>query len=144
MWTFTDFGFFSAVRSKEDPNKLIVRARAREDLEQLILRYGSFLKLTNNDIIVKEGTDYGFRIVVDPQAWGIVLSKSCQEIDYDNFKDAVKNRMGVTRANVYSDVWMALLDIQYPKQKYVLNMPIAMSYSKDNNRTPTKICPEEK
>ena len=35
MWIFTTQGFYSAVEHREDPDRLIVRARTREDIEAL-------------------------------------------------------------------------------------------------------------
>lgn len=141
MWTFTNFGFFSAVRSRDDASKLIVRARAKQDLVSLIDRFGTFLKLSENDIIETQVADYRYRIIVDSTAWGIVLSKCCQDIDYYNFKDDVKAKMGKDRANVYSQVWYALLELQFQGQKYFLNNSSHESYDDNNNRAPTKNMP---
>ena len=35
MWLITTQGFYSAVEHREDPERLIVRARTREDIEAL-------------------------------------------------------------------------------------------------------------
>ncbi len=35
MWIFSTQGFYSAVEHREDPERIIVRCRTREDLEAL-------------------------------------------------------------------------------------------------------------
>ena len=72
MWLFTKHGFYSAVCARQgdgshgqpvDPDRIMVRARVRSQLEALKERFSDLLA----DCEIKEfaGTDYAFRIFVD-------------------------------------------------------------------------------
>lgn len=102
MWVLTPRGFFSVVQDRNDADRLLVRARAREDLERL----GDVLP--GIEPIGGEGTDYPWRVWVDRREWLSVLEHMCEEINYGNFKNAVAARQGATRAAIYGDVWTTL------------------------------------
>lgn len=104
MWLFTDFGFFSAVQHRDEPTKVMVRARARADLQALLDR-NSFVG--DVDIVTTRAADYPYRIVMDKSTWSEVASRAASNVDYDNFKWAVANRQGWGRADAYHHVWHA-------------------------------------
>ena len=56
--------------------------------------------------------DYGYRAVVPRERWSAGLVLLAAEIDYDNFKNAVAERQGYDRADVYHRVWFALTELQ--------------------------------
>ena len=106
MWLVTTRGFYSVVENHDDPDGLLVRARVRGDLESLAdLIRGLEVEETPD-------RDYRFRASVARDAWGIAAGELGREIDYPNFKDAVAERQGSSRAHVYSGVWGILLELQ--------------------------------
>lgn len=103
----TKFGFFSAVQ-KDGEERLTIRARAREDLERLRAAH-----LPNmGEIIEGVGTDYKYRAHASHEEFARAMRDAVQDIDYSNFKNAVKKEMGAERANVYANVWSVLRKIE--------------------------------
>lgn len=114
MWLITPFGFFSVVRKPTDvrTGTLTVRARVRADLEQLKARY-----LPELGAISESGvTDYRCRAVAPQSAVAQAMARLVTELDYDNFKNAVAQRQGQARANLYHDVWSVLYELQRKPQ----------------------------
>ena len=109
MWLITTRGFYSVVEHRDDPDVLLVRARAREDLEAL-----SPL-IPDLEIVEHAGSDYRFRASVARGDWQEVLEQLTAEIDYGNFKNAVATRVGRERAATYGDVWGTLMRLQYKR-----------------------------
>ena len=107
MWLFTSLGFFSVVAHRDDPDTLLIRARARDDLEALRDRHLPDLELHEN-----AGSDYRWRAFVARDEWQIVAANLTAEIDYPNFKDAVAARQGHRRADLYHDVWATMYRLQ--------------------------------
>lgn len=112
MWLFTTRGFYSAVENPTDHSQLIVRARARKDLEALRdLIPGLKIQATPK-------RDYQFRIVVTKDVWASVVAKITSEIEYPNFKDAVHHMPGGDeRSRIYGSVWATLLDIAWGRTR---------------------------
>lgn len=109
MWVFTEIGFFSATRYLEAEEPTIqVRARAREDLENLIR--GHLTRVP--EILEWEGRDYPYRILISQHEWASALTQIALLTDYSNFKDRVKKRQGSTRASWYMRVWEAMYDLE--------------------------------
>ena len=106
MWVTTTRGFFSVVAHRDQPEMVLVRARAREDLESLAEVTGPL------EIETTPERDYGYRAVVPRERWSAGLVLLAAEIDYDNFKNAVAERQGYDRADVYHRVWFALTELQ--------------------------------
>lgn len=107
MWIFTTLGFFSVVAHRDDEAALLVRARVRGDLEALRDRH-----LAGHDILEWEGSDYRFRLVASRDDWARVAGELGAGIDYANFKDAVAEGQGESRARLYSRVWQAMFALQ--------------------------------
>lgn len=107
MWIFTTLGFFSVVAHRDDDAMVLVRARAREDLEALRDRH-----LAGHDILEWEGSDYRFRLLASRDDWARVAGELAAGIDYANFKDAVGERQGASRARLYSRVWQTMFALQ--------------------------------
>jgi hypothetical protein len=110
MWLVTTFGFYSVVRKTWDrgPDTLTVRARARQDLETLRDKYLPTL----GEIAEDESADYRFRAQAPREDVARACADAVRDIDYDNFKAAIAERMGWARERVYHDAWRAFLAIQ--------------------------------
>ena len=102
MWVLTTRGFFSVVQDREDPTRVLVRARVGADLDRLreILPH---LETWRDDT-----ADYRWRARARPAEWAYALGVMAGELDYHNFKDAVAERQGKRRARIYEDVWTTL------------------------------------
>jgi hypothetical protein len=113
MWLITQDGFFSVTAydprrggaRRDSDDLLIVRARARDDLE----RIGAWIGI---DILETPRADYPFRVVTSRQAWVNYLSHATTGIDYFNFKDRVSERLGSDRHDVLMSVWSSLRRLQ--------------------------------
>ena len=124
MWTATTKGFFSAVQHRDDTSLLVVRTRDHADAERLAAWYAAWLNdmekfdptatpnLPLPVITSYEWSDYPWRVIMPRTAWGAFLAESVEDLDYGNFKDAVKDRQGKERAQVYSGVWSVLLRLE--------------------------------
>ncbi len=122
MWIFTRYGFFSAVCARQgdgqhnrpvDPDRIMVRARRREHLEALQDRFPE--SLGEAEIRTFPGTDYAYRIFVPKPVWVQVLAQLAEEMDYDNFKDAVALHQGVggdPYVHALHDVWDVMRRLQ--------------------------------
>jgi hypothetical protein len=111
MWLFTEEGFYSAVVGKDDPDQIVVRARAREDLVRLIDVYSEWTDM-GDPVILDEGGDYPHRIVLHREVWAEVVQGAAMGISYTNFKDRVHDVLGHERAHTYLRVWSALLELE--------------------------------
>lgn len=119
MWVFSKTGFFSVVESEVDPGKVLVRARAREDLVALKKRY-----LRDAKIFAVPSSDYAFRMIVWKAEWVSAIVEMAWEIDYPNFKDAVPSRK-----RLYGEVWLTMSELQkilpYSTKGYKLRDQVA-------------------
>ena len=107
MWIFTTIGFFSVVAHADEPRTLIVRARARADLDNLRREH-----LPDLEIVEDGGTDYAFRAFVNRDEWEHAAQQMANAIDYPNFKDAVIAKQGFERAGFYVEVWEVMQRLQ--------------------------------
>lgn len=103
MWVFTTDGFFSAVVHRADPEVVIVRARVKHDL----IHFRQ--KIRDNDLVISTDweADYPFRVVCPRSKWVHYLHVVAETMDYDNFKNANRDR-----SSVYHDVWAVLHDLE--------------------------------
>jgi hypothetical protein len=122
MWLFTTDGFYSAVCARQgdgkknrpvDPDRMMVRARVREHLANLIKRFPD--ELQGAEILKSAGTDYAYRLFVLKSVWAVILAKLAEETDYDNFKSAVERQQG-SSGNAYlgalHEVWGVMHSLQ--------------------------------
>lgn len=110
MWVFTNRGFFSVVEYADDPTMLVVRARAKRDLDALRSM------IPGLKIVVLKNRDYEYRAFVTREAWETAILALTRDIDYGNFKDSVKAKMGPGRAGIYTRIWSVALDIARPQR----------------------------
>jgi hypothetical protein len=111
MWLVTTQGFYSAVAYRGKKRQLLIRARVRGDLENLDRQ----LPGVSSRITEEYPSDYAYRVRVSRKEWKTILSKLTDEVDYDNFKDAVKKKHGAERAHAYMGVWSVLHRLQEPR-----------------------------
>ncbi len=105
MWVFTKNGFVSAVRKKEYPNVLTVRARDRESLVELS-------EIADVQIAKSPDGDYPYRLFVNPEVFASWVMDAAIEIDYHNFKSVVASVRGYEFANALNNVWVAMLKVE--------------------------------
>lgn len=94
MWLFTTLGFFSvtvAQRSRKDARldqrRIQVRARSKRHLQNLKKRFPYHVR---GKTVRYKDSDYPYRVYVDRHDWKEVVKALVQDIDYGNFKNAVK------------------------------------------------------
>lgn len=106
MWIVTDRGFFSIVKERNGKS-LIVRARARDDIENLIQ---DIKRITGIDSVVHElaGSDYRYRIFIHPDYVAEVMAHLItKELNYTNFKSRIDDTHP-DRHDIYFDIWFNL------------------------------------
>lgn len=125
MWLYTETGFVSAVANKDNEN-LIVRARDRVSL-------GGLSSLTGNEIEVGQGTDYPYRLSCTKEIFNAWASEHILNISYPNFKNRIYETRGPRFAQVLSEVWFSMLEVEniVPQSKKARN-------TKTNNRKKVK------
>jgi hypothetical protein len=106
MWIMTTRGFLSAVEDPENRDRLVVRGRVRADVEEAAAACAGASPVEDTP-----RRDYGYRTRVPKAAFGAYVAMLAERIDYGNFKDAVAERQGYKRAQVYSGVWGTLLGL---------------------------------
>lgn len=115
MWLMTTFGYYSIVRKPWDRRRrtLTVRARTLDDLAQFRRRCAALGPTTKDT-----RADYHYRAQAPAKAVAQVIARAICGIDYDNFKDAVRQR-DPDRAHVYAAIWARLAALQttiaYPR-----------------------------
>lgn len=82
MWLCTQLGFFSIVR--KEPDMFHIRARCREDIDQLALAAG-----TGTPVASYPGSDYAWRIICPATDLTQFMNALTASIDYGNFKSAI-------------------------------------------------------
>lgn len=109
MWLMTTQGFYSAVEHREDPALILVRSRAKRDLEELDRQLPGAAQRIRHTL----DADYAWRLICSREEWTLAVARLCTDVSYDNFKSAVaKGPGGWERERVYHRVWSALLSIQ--------------------------------
>lgn len=123
MWLFTKYGFYSAVCARTengeygqpvDTNRIMVRARLTEHLENLKNRFHELL----GDCEIKEyaGSDYACRIFLPKSVWSKVVEQLASETDYDNFKSEVARYLG-KKGEGYEHSLLRVWNVMYQLQK---------------------------
>lgn len=117
MWLFLPFGFFSIVAHARDHDHLIVRARARDDLEEfarraLALRHKLIGHAVDDRIMTIRETadhDYPFRLLITRGELAVFMADYVEhELQQTNFKASVYKHAGVQREALYTRVWHLL------------------------------------
>ena len=114
MWVAMNDSFVSIVADRNDPDGVVVRARKYEDLV-------AFEPFIENKIIESNDSDYRFRVFIQKRYAAEIMFEKTAEIDYDNFKNSVKEGW---RKNAYMSIWTVMNKVQetfYGVQDYWLN-----------------------
>jgi hypothetical protein len=111
MWLFTPDGFFSAVEHKDDPNKIMIRTRARLHAQRLVDA------CPENDkpalVETPPPADYRYRVTVKRETWCYLVAHFAAGIDYLNFKnEASKRKQPVGFMSALHAMWSKLLGFQ--------------------------------
>ena len=100
MWACLNDGFLSLVADRNDPNRLLVRARRKEHLTNV------FPKAEVFSVAV---SDYKFRALISRAEVAAVVTDRIMGIKYDNFKNSVKDD---DLHNAYNSVWSVMYRLQ--------------------------------
>lgn len=117
MWIFTTGGFVSAVEHRDDPSLVMVRARDKKSLVNMLgsLNVGveDSDKLHNEDeVFISPGSDYRWRTVVSKDEFTRFLTTEVRDyLDYDNFKSALTKTRGKVFHDVAMKVWSAMFGV---------------------------------
>lgn len=106
MWLATQHGFYSIV--EKSPGEFHIRARCREDLENLVVLSG-----LDVPIIDTPTGDYAWRIVTGKDEVTKVLVSLGNSIDYSNFKNRIHDLPNQRdKASIYSRLWSEFYTFQ--------------------------------
>jgi hypothetical protein len=106
MWLCTQLGFFSVVQ--KSPDAFHIRARCREDLEQLALATG-----TGTAVASYSGSDYPWRIITSGADLSRFMSVLTTSIDYGNFKSAIASTPAQrSKVSAYHDIHHRMVEWQ--------------------------------
>lgn len=82
MWIFTSDSFLSIVHKDCQPDELLVRARREGDIEAV------FPKAIVQKTV---GTDYLYRARVKRDVVAAAMAKQVEQLNYDNFKNSIRD-----------------------------------------------------
>ena len=103
MWLMTKHGFYSIVQRA--PDLFHVRARDRQDLENLISR----VPLPGAMIVETPDVDYACRIIAGRKTVLAIMDFLGATVDYPNFKNKI-HATPDQRHKPYLQVWQAMSD----------------------------------
>jgi hypothetical protein len=101
MWIVTNESFLSIVQNRDNPDEFVVRARIDGDIEEFLGR--DFTVLETSD------SDYRFRAFVPKSVVKVKMMDQINSINYDNFKDSVKD---FERKDWYTQIWTVMYRVQ--------------------------------
>jgi hypothetical protein len=101
MWVFTQTGFLSAVRHRDEADTLVVRSRDRESIQAIA-------DFAAADIVKHAGSDYPYRTFVKEESWKGFLLKSVEELDYTNYKNRMHDLRDDNFCSALSNVWLVM------------------------------------
>lgn len=116
MWIFSKIGFVSVVQNWENSDELLIRGRAKEDID----RIGSFAFEICNKFVETKVTmdhDYYYRIKLSKKDFGKIMCHLVGQIDYTNFKAKIHEGCDLVRDGAYAKVWATMYDFQNQKEE---------------------------
>jgi len=120
MWLATKIGFYSIVKKHDEEDTFIIRARERNDIEEL-KRSLHFLK--KRKVYEYKDSDYLCRIFVNSEELKVIMVSLVNEIDYDNFKNEIKkNKKQKGKLPYYSNIWYEMFLYQKRNEKHKGNL----------------------
>ena len=112
MWVMMNDSFLSIVAHRGRPKFLLVRARRAEDITVIF---------PGARVIEGKGSDYEFRAVIKRRVVEDAIAGEVARIDYDNFKNSVREP---ARHDVYMSVWSVMMRLSRTWQRPVMSVPI--------------------
>jgi hypothetical protein len=106
MWICANDGFVSVVADNGNPARLMVRARRKQDLQNVC---GLCVEVIEN-----AGSDYRWRAFVDRKAFAALVAERVENIEYTNFKNSVADH---DLHELYMRFWELHHRYQEQKQK---------------------------
>lgn len=106
MWLMTQYGFYSVVAHNAQPDRFLVRVRARahHDLENLCR-----LAALESEILETPDADYRYRLLLSGAEIGRALVALGQTINYSNFKNRIHDLPDQRHKNdAYMSIWSTL------------------------------------
>ncbi len=93
MWLCTSNAFLSVVADRDNPDRLLVRARIAGHIERVFPTAQTF---------TDTGADYLYRAFIQREVVAQAVAANISKIDYDNFKDSVKDQ---DLHSAFSRIW---------------------------------------
>ncbi len=100
MWIQFNNAFLSIVENRDNKLELLVRARVKGDIEKVF---------PEADVFEDDSADYKYRALISKAKVAARMMLKITEINYDNFKNSVKE---VERKSAYNNVWVELRKLQ--------------------------------
>lgn len=100
MWIFTSNAFLSVVADRDNPDRLLVRARVPGHIERVF---------PDAKVFTDSQADYLYRAFIQREVVVQAVAANISKIDYDNFKDSVNDPV---LHNAYMNVWGVMEKIQ--------------------------------
>jgi len=94
--------------SRQEPDKMQIRARAREDLERLA-EFAKNLGWQFGPVIETPQADYRYRLLIKRDEWPALAHDLAEDVDYSNFKNEIHDPY---RHRLYEDVWQTMYGLQ--------------------------------
>lgn len=107
MWICISDGFVSIVEHRDDPGRVLVRARRREHLEAFLGDNSPSILLT--PVMQTPRSDYRWRVEADRAFVAQRLAKLLMDVRYTNFKNSVRDD---EYHHACSDIWRTLGRLQ--------------------------------
>ena len=105
MWLATKHGFYSIVQKA--PGEFHVRARVRQDLENL-------LTLVGKDMVIQEwpAADYRYRTIVAQRDLTEIMAALALSLDYPNFKGQIARSPDQrVKLDAFHEIWAIMAGI---------------------------------
>jgi len=100
MWLFTNRSFLSVVADRDNPDRLLVRARRSGDIEAVF---------ASAKVLMTPHADYRYRALIRRQIVADAMAQCVESIEYPNFKDSVSDQL--LHAS-YLAVWRVMRNLQ--------------------------------
>lgn len=103
MWLMTKHGLYSVIED-EDPAYLRIRARRKQDLDNL-----ASLVTFKTEVLESDAADYKYSIVMKRGSARRLLAATFDQINYPNFRDAI-TKTPDQREKIFSyrQIWSTL------------------------------------
>ncbi|MDD5276778.1 MAG: hypothetical protein PHR16_11950 [Methylovulum sp.] len=100
MWVVLNDAFLSIVAERDDPNRLLVRARFPNDIARVF---------PDAEVTETPHADYRFRTFLPREVVASHLADAVRRCDYPNFKSSVWEQW---RHDLYLKIWRILYESQ--------------------------------